>query len=81
MATNITIKASGVCSGGGHAQIDLTGDVTYSFRTHFEAIGEAAQALTDEDMIAAIIRIALRTRTGGQVRTALLSVPGLTVTV
>lgn len=81
MATTITIKALNPCASGGHATIQLSGDVTYSFPAQFDIVGAEAQSLSNEQILAALVRIALLTRTAGQLKAALASAPGLTVTV
>jgi hypothetical protein len=81
VASQLTIKAINPCSGGGHATIQITGDVTYSFNAFFGDIEEAVQAMTNEQMLAAIVRIARLTRTTAQTKAVLVSASGLAVTV
>ena len=81
MATNLIVKATNICSGGGHATIQVTGDTTFSFDTHFQTIEEALQAQANPDTLAAIIRVARITRTAAQVKSVLTSAQGLAVTI
>ena len=77
--TTLTIRLTGICSGGGHLTLTISGVKSATVPVD---LTEMTQPITDEDMDAfcrVIIKMARTGRTAAQTRTLLQA--GVTVTV
>ena len=63
MAT-ITIRASGVCAGGGHVQISVTGDKTAQVSV---TVDEVLDSITPQE-IEATVKVLMRLATSGMTK-------------
>ena len=75
--TTLNLQLTNFCSGGGHADLTVTGDATHSERIGVDDLLSKIQEIDIETAFAALIRIALITRTPAQVKALLQA--GVTV--
>jgi hypothetical protein len=78
MAT-ITVRLTGLCGGGNHATLSVTGDRSMSFVSDVEAMSQALTEDEAETFVRVLIRMSRAGKTLAQWRTALQA--GITVTV
>ena len=80
--STFTLKAVAApgCSGGGHAVINVTGDMTFSLPVDVDRVIRLLQEAEKEDAVVVVLRMALIGRTPAQLHTLLTSPTGLVVT-
>lgn len=78
MAT-VTVQLSNICPGGGHGKLAVTGNISRFKHIDFSDFIDKVQSMDDEDVLAALVKIAKIGRTNAQLKTLLQS--SFTVTI
>jgi len=78
---SITLKTTYECAGGDHLMIAVTGDVVDTIAVYAPDLTGAVSEEEQQIFLKVLLRIAKISRTKAQLKTALSSAQGLTVTI